>query len=202
MSFIKLINLAPGERIVRVFRRYLLTYVFWWLASALLAAGAFFFLFRFMTGGPLGIVLFFGLLAFALSVLLTLYFIRARNACYLTTERLIDVEQVGIFGRTVSDIPYDQIEDVSGNIRGLFGAIFRYGQVVVQTSGGRVRVILDRVKHPLWIQQEINRFRENYLHRSARRRQAGTNDLLAAVDALSESEARRLEAALRRRLNE
>ena len=165
MSFKNHINFRPNERIIVMYRRYLLTYFWMFAAIALILGAAFFLLFWFFREGSLGLVIFLFLVGVAILLFAWIMIMRFRNGTYLTTHRLIDVEQVGIFDMTVSDVPYDQIEDVSGKIRGIGGMIFRYGQVVIQTSGGRVQIIIDRVRSPVRIQQEINNLRAEYLAR-------------------------------------
>ncbi|MBC7471757.1 MAG: PH domain-containing protein [candidate division SR1 bacterium] len=53
----------------------------------------------------------------------------------VTSERIIDIDQRGLFLREVSELPIDNIEDVSYNQNGFWGTIFNYGDVIVQTAG-------------------------------------------------------------------
>lgn len=178
MSFEKHINFKPGEHIIAVHRRYLLTQAWSFIAVAILFGTAFFFLFWFFRGGSLGLFAFCALIAIGAGYGGWTLFLRQRNACYVTNERIIDAAQRGLFDLIVSDVPYDQIEDVSGKMQGIGPVLFGYGQVVMQTSGGRVQIILDRVRRPMRIQQEINHLRAAYLERTRSRGAARHDEMI------------------------
>lgn len=54
----------------------------------------------------------------------------------LTTERLRQVRQKGIFSRSMVDLDLDNIESVSFGVAGVFGTMFNYGTILVQTAAG------------------------------------------------------------------
>lgn len=54
----------------------------------------------------------------------------------LTTERLRQVRQKGIFNRTMVDLDLENIESVSFGVAGIFGTMFNYGTILVQTAAG------------------------------------------------------------------
>jgi hypothetical protein len=53
----------------------------------------------------------------------------------VTSERIIDIDQKGLFLREVNELPIDNIEDVTYKQNGFWGTIFNYGNVIVQTAG-------------------------------------------------------------------
>jgi uncharacterized membrane protein YdbT with pleckstrin-like domain len=53
----------------------------------------------------------------------------------VTSERIIDIDQKGIFLREVNEMPIENIEDVSYKQNGFWGTIFNFGNVIVQTAG-------------------------------------------------------------------
>ena len=122
-----------------------------------------FFMFWFFDHHWWGISLFFSLIFVGFLLLFRNYYLWKKNIFYLTTHRLIDVEQRGFFEKIVSEIPYDQIEDVHGKISGFLGMLLRFGTVVIQTANGKVKIIVSNVKRPLQLQQQINEMRERYL---------------------------------------
>lgn len=81
----------------------------------------------------------------------------------LTTHRLIDIHQQGLFDKTVSRISYDQIEDVSGRIKGFWGTVCRFGSVSVQISSDKTEIVLDKVKRPADVQHLVQELQENFL---------------------------------------
>jgi Bacterial PH domain len=52
----------------------------------------------------------------------------------VTSERIIDVDQQGLFRREVNELPIDNIQDVTHSQNGFFSTIFNFGNVVVQTA--------------------------------------------------------------------
>ena len=52
----------------------------------------------------------------------------------VTTERIIDIDQLGLFLREVNELPMDNIEDVTYKQNGFWGTVFNFGNVIVQTA--------------------------------------------------------------------
>lgn len=61
----------------------------------------------------------------------------------VTTKRVIDIEQIGLFSRTVSEVPLDKIQDVTIEIRGVVETFLKFGKLRIQTAGERDFVIED-----------------------------------------------------------
>lgn len=53
----------------------------------------------------------------------------------ITSERVIDIDQQGVFKREVNEMPLGQIEDVSFKQDGFWSTVFNYGNVILQTAG-------------------------------------------------------------------
>ena len=53
---------------------------------------------------------------------------------YVTNHRIIDVEQRGLFNRTVSSFRFDQIQDVTVEIPGLLATVIDFGTVKIRTA--------------------------------------------------------------------
>ncbi|MEA3248863.1 MAG: PH domain-containing protein [Patescibacteria group bacterium] len=140
--------MKDGESILRIVRHFGLTYLPKGLLAFVLVAAPFFFLI------PLVSLHTWGLLAFAISVFVGLIF-GARlfmewywNAFVITTRRVIDIDQKGFFHRTVSEAPYEKVQDVSFSISGMAGTVLRYGTIVLQTAGAQINLELTRVRNP------------------------------------------------------
>jgi len=157
------IQLKEHERIVDEVRQYGLTTIWSWIGGILLLFLAAFFMFWLFQHAWWGQSLFGLLVFFGFFVMLRTYMLWKKNVFFITTHRLIDIEQQGFFHRVVSEIPYDQIEDVSGKVSGICGTIFRYGDVHIQTGNGKIKIIVPYIKRPLQLQQQINEMRERYI---------------------------------------
>ena len=55
----------------------------------------------------------------------------------ITSERLIDIEQRGLFNRGVSEVPLANIEDVTIEVHGIIETFLKFGTLKIQTAGKR-----------------------------------------------------------------
>ncbi|MEK7139207.1 MAG: PH domain-containing protein [Patescibacteria group bacterium] len=65
----------------------------------------------------------------------------------VTTNRIISVEQKGLFARTFAEQQRYQLQDVSAKVTGFFPTMFRYGDVLVQVAGSVQNATLKQVPH-------------------------------------------------------
>ena len=72
----------------------------------------------------------------------------------VTTKRVLDIEQKGLFSRSVSEFMLNNVQDVSVSIAGFFPTVFKYGNIMVQTAGESSFSIND-VPHPERIKDTI-----------------------------------------------
>jgi len=61
----------------------------------------------------------------------------------VTTERIIDVTQEGLFNRTISEIPLSHIQDITIEVRGIIETFLKFGTMRIQTAGEREFLIED-----------------------------------------------------------
>ncbi|MDD2656021.1 MAG: PH domain-containing protein [Patescibacteria group bacterium] len=160
------IKLKEKEKIVSEVLQYGLTKIWGYFSGFACLVLASFFMFWFFDHDWWGISLFSLLLFCGFFIIFRNYYLWKKNVFYITTHRLIDSEQRGFFERIVSEIPYDQIEDVHGKIKGFFGIVLRFGNVTIQTGSGKVKIVLSNIKRPLQLQQHINEMRESYLSKN------------------------------------
>lgn len=72
----------------------------------------------------------------------------------ITTKRVLDIEQEGLFSRSVSEFMLNNVQDVSVSIAGFFPTVFKYGDITVQTAGESSFSIRD-IPHPERIKDTI-----------------------------------------------
>jgi membrane protein YdbS with pleckstrin-like domain len=82
----------------------------------------------------------------------------------VTTNRIIDMEQHGLFRRTSTELELFRIQDVSANITGIVGTLFNYGDVIVKTASSNLNIVFRDVPNP-------NKIREDLVHMSEKDRQ-------------------------------
>jgi|SRR3989338_4376152 len=65
----------------------------------------------------------------------------------ITDERVIDIEQNGLFRREISEFMLSRVQDVTIEIPNFFATIFKFGNIVVQTAGAQSFTAKD-IPHP------------------------------------------------------
>jgi hypothetical protein len=55
----------------------------------------------------------------------------------ITNQRIIDIEQRGLFKREISEFMLNKVQDVTIKIPGMMAALLKYGDITVQTAGER-----------------------------------------------------------------
>ena len=73
----------------------------------------------------------------------------------ITTHRIVNVEQKGLFSRQVSELKFQHIQDVSTDVRGFFATIFNYGDITVQTAAEHSYFLFRSVGNPYKIKANI-----------------------------------------------
>lgn len=78
----------------------------------------------------------------------------------ITNERIINIEQQGLFNRTASELDLAAVQDTTAEIRGILQTIFTYGQVYVQTAGEKGRFHFKNIDNPERVKELITRLVE------------------------------------------
>ncbi len=94
-----------------------------------------------------------GLFLSAYYLSLWLYFFLVWVDYYLdvwivTDERIINIEQEGLFNRVISEQQIVRVQDVTSEVRGLLPTFLDFGNVYVQTAGEKERFVFEQVPHP------------------------------------------------------
>lgn len=73
----------------------------------------------------------------------------------VTDERIIDILQIGLFRRKVSELHLESIQDISVNTNGIVQSYLDFGNIEIQTGATAQRFLFDQVPHPLKIKDKI-----------------------------------------------
>ena len=80
-------------------------------------------------------------------VLFSYHFLMWRYTYYLVTnQRIRQVTQKGFFGTDVVELSLSKIQNISYNIPGFTGEVFKFGTIVIQTFVGDL--VINKVEHP------------------------------------------------------
>jgi len=156
MSLEKALNLKGDESVLYIARQFPVSYIGAIFVTFVLIVAPFFFLFPLFSFGLIGMIAFFaiiftGILYGARKMMVWYY-----NVLAVTNKRVIDIEQNGLFSRTVSIAQYEDIDDCSYRIKGVLPTIFKYGTVLIETSGNSANLEARKVRHPHILQDLIN----------------------------------------------
>lgn len=83
-----------------------------------------------------------------------------RDRYIITSERVVNLQQKGLFSRSVFEAPYENIQDLSYEINGFMATILRFGNVRVQTAGTKEGIILEQVAQPRKLKSKIVKIRD------------------------------------------
>lgn len=96
-------------------------------------------------------IFYFGLLLGGLLIVVFHYL----SLQIITEMRMVDVEQAGLFGREVTEIQIENVEEVTSKATGILATVFNFGNVTVQTSGAQIGFIFENVAHPETVKKLI-----------------------------------------------
>lgn len=166
----------PNERIVLLLRRHwhaIARYFLVFILEIVLPVIIFVIFLQFSDftwekGSPISVLIFFSASAYYLFI--WLFFFHHWIDYYLdvwvvTDQRIINIEQKGLFSRTVSELNMDKIQDVTSEVKGKLATILKFGDVHIQTAAEEKRFIFSEIPEPREVAQKITN-----LHKEAERR--------------------------------
>lgn len=75
----------------------------------------------------------------------------------ITDERILNIEQKGLFIRNISEVHYSRIQDISTSVTGLIPTILNFGDLLLQTASEMERINFRQVSDPNGLKDEIMR---------------------------------------------
>ncbi|MFA6908854.1 MAG: PH domain-containing protein [Patescibacteria group bacterium] len=66
----------------------------------------------------------------------------------VTHDRIIAIEQRGLFSRIVSELTLDRVQDVTSNVHGMFATMLKFGDIRIQTAGEQSQFVFRNIPHP------------------------------------------------------
>lgn len=167
-----MISFRPDEKIIAVYRRHLAVLILEIAPISIfllmIIAGAFLWLvfspeeWSGLTPPVLFVVVFFlHLFWIALFITLADFFL---DVWVLTDQRIIAVEQKGLFSRTVSECALSKIQDTSVDTRGFLATVLRFGDLTVRTASEHQDFIFKHMPGPMVVSEEIARIAKQYAH--------------------------------------
>jgi uncharacterized membrane protein YdbT with pleckstrin-like domain len=95
------------------------------------------------------------------------------HVAILTTEHFVEINQVGLFSRQISEMTLEKVQDVCASQKGLTNTMFNVGEVEIETAGELPNFIIQFVPDPNGVSQKIMETEETFCRRNGIRT-AGT----------------------------
>jgi hypothetical protein len=73
----------------------------------------------------------------------------------VTSERIINIEQHGLFKRTVSELPLEQVQDVTSETHGFLETFLTFGDVYIQSAGEKQRFQFKNIDNQDQVKEKI-----------------------------------------------
>ena len=73
----------------------------------------------------------------------------------ITNDRIVDIEQFGLFSRTISELDLYRLQDVTADIHGFFSTLFKYGTLTVKTASTNLNIVFRNVPNPNGVRQHL-----------------------------------------------
>jgi len=154
-SIYKNLILNDDEGVIRIIRQSWLKLAFNLILPVLLIMLPFFFLYPLFSFGNKGILVFSLTLVVGILLLLRNIIIWSWRTFIITNQRIIDIDQQGIFKKTVSDIPLAKIQDVYYQIKGIWQTLTRIGDINVILLDNKTKIEIKNIPKPHKTQQLI-----------------------------------------------
>lgn len=73
----------------------------------------------------------------------------------VTNERIVNIEQKGLFIRTTSEMRFSRVQDVSCIVNGILPTVLNFGDLHVHTAGHEDLIIFRQVPDPYKIKEQV-----------------------------------------------
>ena len=165
MDFIRLIHKKSFEKILHIVRRHYITFVpiaVLFMLLILVPVGVYWLISQMFPDLLINppnyqlLILFISLYYLSLCIFFYSYFIDFYlDIMIITNDRLVDIEQKGLFARTISEVELYQIQDVTSEVEGFFPTLFGYGNLIIQTASAIPKVTMHDIPNPHTLRQEL-----------------------------------------------
>lgn len=153
------LQLKDTEDIKLLARRHSVTMFPGLLLALALIVIPFFFLFPLFSWGWPGLSLFVISALAGILISMRTVLIWDADVLIVSTLRLIDVDQKGVFSRFVTEIPLSAVRDVVWRRKGIVDTVFNVGSLDIQAADVAQKMIISRVGKPESIHELINDLR-------------------------------------------
>lgn len=124
----------------------------------------------------------FVLLALATAIFVVGVWVYKQNYLLLTNMHLIQVQQIGLFNRQISQLSLARVQDVSGRRVGLLATMLDFGNVEVQSASEQEKFIFRNAPAPQELADQCLQAHENYVRQGGEAATETASDTAAGVE--------------------
>lgn len=152
-------NLREGEEPILLLRQHWASFL-WPVGRTVICLGvtipflSYIFMYSWLT------ITVIGWWGFSLIWLIISWFTWYFNLTLVTSQRIIDIEQRGMFLRRVREAPHAGIVEVTFEIKGLLATLFGYGNVYVNLGGDKKPICIEAVETPEIVKDKLSKVQE------------------------------------------
>jgi hypothetical protein len=81
----------------------------------------------------------------------------------VTDQRVVNIEQHGLFRREISELEHSKIQDVTTEVHGIIATLLKFGYVYIQTAGEKSRFVFKQVPDPVLVRSLIMKLQKQAL---------------------------------------
>jgi len=174
--------LNDGELLIRTMRRSWLKLLGAIILPLIIIIADFFFLFRLMFyWANVGLAVFLTILLIGLFWLARSAIVWYYQVFIITSQRIFDIDQKGIFKKTVSSVPLIKIQDVFYEVSGAGQTLTKTGNVSILITDGKTKIEVKNISEPQRIQQLILRLKEDTMQEKLETTELSAKELIELV---------------------
>lgn len=151
------LQLKDTEDVKLITRRHLMTLAPGLFLALVLIVIPFFLLFPLFSWGIFGVILFLFAVISGIVIAVRSFLLWDADVFIITTHRIVDVDQKGVFMRMVKEAQLPTIQDTSWKRHGMMETVFRMGTITIQTAGHSIEA--HRIPRPELVQDLLNELR-------------------------------------------
>ena len=160
------LQLKDDEEVKLITRRHPVTLFPGLFVAFLLIVIPFFLLFPLFSWGVLGVVLFLVSVLLGIGTAICTFILWDADVLIVTTFRIVDVDQRGVFTRMVSETPLHAIQDVSWKRHGMLETMLHIGLIRIQGATATAPIEVGKISNP----DRLNEFITDLRHRTQPKR--------------------------------
>src|SRR3989339_1011860 len=156
-------SIHADEAIIRIVRVSWFHYRWNILQYSILLISTCFFFYPLQTIGAWGIWIFLFLFLLSIIGFVRLYILWSLNVMLITNKRIIDIDQLHLFEKRVSECPLEHIQDIRYTMKGFFATLLQVGTVIIDSGSVRGHIEFTNIYHPaevkdviMWTQKSKN----------------------------------------------